>query len=898
MSWFSRLKNAVSPRRLDHDLADELRDHLERRAAELRKAGLEPTEAQRQAALRFGNTTLIRESSREIRLWAALESILQDARYAWRGMMKSPAVEVTVILSLSLAIGANTAIYSILDAAMLRPLPIPEPNRLVRLASPGIEQPGSDIPDEREAFNYPMYLDMRKAAGTAVQLALIGYVNRIDASGPENGAPTEKVGQSYLSGDAFQILGVGPALGRVLSPDDDRAPGASPVAVLSYDYWQRRFNGDPHVLGREIYLETHSTNGMYQVVGVARKGFFGVEPGKFVDIWVPAMMYNKEAFTNPGWSWFRIVGRMATGTRPREVKARLQPIFHDYEAGIVKRIPTMPPAIANQFLNAQLRVYSADAGVSDFRRDYSRPLWIILAVAGGIFLIACANVASLLLAKVVSRSGEMAMRISLGAGRLRLIRQLLTESLLLAALAGALGWVLARTLAPLLVHLLSTEGSPVQFALAINSRVLLFCAAVSAVATIFFGLLPAWQAAGVQPMTALRGMTGQASRLRMGRFMVAVQVGFAFCLVAAGAAFLFSLWNLFSVNTGFDARNVVVLDVSSDLRKQDKNAQLAMMKRLQDAVSASPEVEGAAVAPWAIFSGSSWTDQVMVPGKGPSVREEIFYRVSPGYFKTLRTPVLYGHPFDRHDGPDQDPIPTVVNVAFARQYLGGENVVGKTFDRPEGKKRAHHQVVGVVANANYGSLRRGAEPIVYLPNEGASYFSLYIRSPLDVGSVVRTVERATPTVGPGVRVRQITTLSTLVGNTILREKLLADIGGTFAFLGLVLAAIGLFGVLNYAVARRTREIGIRAALGAQRAELVMLVGRDLLAMIGGGLIAGLIGSLALLLAIKSLLFGLKAVDPTVLLTAVGLFFVAGVIAAGFPAGRAASVDPVIALRQE
>jgi hypothetical protein len=274
-----------------------------------------------------------------------------------------------VILSLALAIGANTAVYSILDAAMLRPLPVPHPSQLVRLASPGIEQPGSDIPDEREAFSYPVYLDMRKAAGNAVQLALVGYVNRIDMNGPENGAALEKVNQSYLSGDAFQILGAGPALGRVLFPGDDRAPGASMVAVLSYDYWQRRFNGDPHVLGREIHLETYSTNGMYQIVGVARKGFFGVEPGRFVDIWTPAMTFNKDAFKQPGWGWFRIVGRMADGVGLEEVKARLQPIFHDYQAGIVKRIPTLPRAVAKQFLDAQLQVHPAEDGVSGFRRD-------------------------------------------------------------------------------------------------------------------------------------------------------------------------------------------------------------------------------------------------------------------------------------------------------------------------------------------------------------------------------------------------------------------------------------------------------------------------------------------------------------------------------------------------
>ncbi len=900
MSWVSRLKNALFAGRLDEDLAEEMRDHLERRAAQLREQGIDGAEARQQAALLFGNRTQIRERSHDIRLWTGLEITLQDLRYALRGLRRSPAMAATAILSLALAIGSNTAVYSILDAALLRPLPVPQPDRLIRLASPGITQPGEDTANEREAFSYPMYVDLRKAAADSVRLALAGYVNRVDAIGPENGAPMEKVNQAYTSGDFFRILGVSATLGRVLSQDDDRAPGISPVVVLSYDYWQRRFNGNPHVLGQRVHIDTYSSaeGGSYEIVGVAQKGFFGVEPGKFVDVWLPAMLFNKEAFTSPYWGWFRIIGRMAPGVSAAHVQARLQPTFHRYQLTIIQRISTMPVPIKAQFRDASLRVHTAYEGVSGFRRDFAKPLWIVFAVAAGIFMVACANVASLLLARATARSGEMALRISLGAGRARLVRQLLTENLLLAGLAGGLGWLLACVTAPLLVSLLSTQGDPVRFALAIDTRVLLFCAAVSALATVFFGLLPAWQAAGVQPMKVLRGMAGQTSRLRMGRVFVAVQVAFAFCLVVAGAAFLFSLWNLFSVKTGFDARDVTVLTLSNDRPRAEKERQQADMQQLQDQLRAAPGVSAVAIAPWAIFEGSSWTEQVFVPGNAPSDREEIFYRASPGYFVTLRTPLLEGRDFGRQDRPNLDPIPTIVNVAFAQRYLGGANAIGKFFERADGKKRVRQQVIGVVANAHYGSLRRGAEPIAYLPMEGSNFFALYVRSPLDAGSVARLVENAAKTAGPGLRVRDVTTLNTLVGNTILKEKLLASIGGTFAFLGLLLAAIGLFGLLNYSVARRTKEMGIRAALGAQRAELVLLVMRDLAGMVGGGLIAGLAGSLAVLVMVRSLLFGIKAADPLVLVTATILFMVAGITAAGFPAGRAASVDPMVALRQE
>jgi predicted permease len=484
------------------------------------------------------------------------------------------------------------------------------------------------------------------------------------------------------------------------------------------------------------------------------------------------------------------------------------------------------------------------------------------------------------------------MRVSLGAGRRRLVRQLLTEILLLSAMAGMLGWIVARLAAPVLVSALSKEADPVRFALAMDTRVLLFCAAVSTLAAVFFGLLPAWQAAGAQPMAALRNASGQAGKLRMGRFFVGVQVAFAFCLVMAGASFLFSLRNLLAVNPGFDSHGVSVFSISND------SSSLALMKQLQSRVGALPGIQSAAVALWAIFDRIAWNGQVILPGKRPAERDEIFYAVSPGYLAALRTPLLNGRDFGTSDTQTAKVVPTIVNLAFARKYFGDDNPVGKTFQLAMRKTLVDHQIIGVVANAYYRDLRRGSAPISYAPIEGANAFSLYVRSSLDLGSVARMVERETRAVGAGTRVREITTLDTLVGNTLLREKLLAGIGGVFALLGLVLAAIGLFGLLNYSVARRTKEIGIRAALGAQRGELVLLVLKDLAAMVGTGLLAGLAGSLGLMTFLRSLLFGIKAADPLVIATAIGIFLFAAFAAGALPANRAAGVDPMVALRQE
>lgn len=890
MSWLTRLTNALSPWRLDQELADEIRDHLERRAADLHAGGLDPAEAHREAMRVFGNVTRYREQSRELRLWAALEGTVQDARYAWRGLRRNPMFAFTAVVSLGLAIGANTAIYSVIDAAMLRPLPVADADALFTLATSAGNQPGVPASDDAGAFSFPLYEELRAAAGDLARVALIDSPNRVEAQFVSGDAPREDVIQQFVSPDAFDILGVPPAAGRLFSPTEDRYPVSRRVVVLSYEYWRRRFGADPSVLGKSF----SANGGTYAILGVTREGFYGAEAGKFVDMWLPIAVTDPGIFTNPEFKSFRLIGRLAPHATRDQLVARLQPAFHNHQVARIGSGPTRPLALQQQLREMRIVARSGASGLSAFGRMYARPLWLLLTVAGCILLIASANVASLLLARSTARSGEMALRVSLGAGRVRLVRQLLTESMLIAALSGLGGWLLARAAAPALVAMVSKRTDPVRLDFALDTRVLLFCVAICALSALFCGVLPAREALGGAHMSALRHSSGMAGRLRLGRFFVGVQVAFAFCLVAGGTGFLFSLRNLTTVDTGFDTKGVTVLRMSTTLGAQQRGQQLALMQQMQLRAAALPTVHGAATAWMPVFSGGRRAQRIVLPGKSPSDVSETFYRVSPGYLGTLRIPLLGGRDLEFRDN-DDEPVPTLVNRAFARKYFGRESALGLEFRRDDGVR---HQIVGIAGDSHYSDLRIGSEPIVYMPMKPTAGFTLYVHSPLDAGSVAAMVQREATALGSGLRVRDVTSLEALVGSTILTDRLLASIGGAFACLGLLLAAIGLFGLLNYSVTRRTKELGIRAALGAQPLALCVLVLKDLSRTTVLGLAVGLAGSLVLMRFAASLLFGIQTADPFVIGTAMAVFIGVAAIAGGFPAWRAASLDVVLALRND
>jgi predicted permease len=893
--WINLWRNLVNRRRIEEDLDNEVKAYFDILLARHTAQGLSVEEAKRVVRLQFEHPEEVKEKVREIRIGALIETVLQDLRYAIRTLRKNPAFSLTAILSLALAIGANTAIYSILDAALLRPLPVYEPDRLFSLATPQIQEQGKERPLEDVSFSYPLLQQFREAAGDSARLGLFSSANETDVQIPNRDSPIEKAMCEFVSGNAFEILHVPPSLGRVFTTEEDRVPWGHPYVVISYDYWLRRFHGSPDVLGQHIQIGQHYLT----IVGVARRGFFGVEPGKFVDIWMPAMMFSKAAFTDLTWGWFRILGRLSPGTTYSQVQSRLAPTFDAYSQELVRRFPTTPAPLQKQYRERPLLIHPAATGASNFQVTFARPLWIVLGVGLGILIIACANIASLLLARSTVRSVEIAMRISLGASRSRLIRQLLTESLLLSAVAGILGWAFALAGAPALVAMLSVQTGPVRFALSMETRALLFCVVVLTFAAIFFGLLPAWQASGRKPIRELHGMRTEAGRLHLGRAFVGLQVAFAFVLIIAGASFLFSLRNLFAVNTGFNPHNVAIVNVSTELSSVTQKAELnTFWDELQRRVEALPGVEGAAMGyRGGLFQGSHWSIQVLVPGRSQPDRQEYSMPASPRYFETMQLPLLTGREFEPRDRDYQDtgPAPVIVNQAFVQRYYTNENPIGKTF-RTEDHKG--HEIIGVVANAPYGSLREGPQPIVYFIVGGTNYISLYIRTKHDLGSLVKMVEREATSFGHGTRIRDMTTLDTLISDTLLGEKLLAGIGGTFAFMGLLLAAIGLFGLLNYSVTRRTKEIGIRAALGARAPSLVVLVLKDLLTLIAGGLAAGIACSFALTSFVQSLLFGVRPVEPRVMITAAAVFLATALIAGGLPARRAASIDPMVALRHE
>ncbi len=828
MSWLSRLRNGLHPRRMDEDLAEEIRDHLERRAAALSAKGLNREQAQRQAHVRFGNVTRLKEESRAFRLLAWLEGTIQDARYGWRGMCKSPAFAVTAVLSLALAIGANTAIYSIADAAVLRPLPVRAPGELFTLSWPEPANPGTPAGTERDSFSYPEFLRFADATKAIARLGLFSGPFRAEMKTLKPDAPIETINRAFVSGEAFDILGITPAIGGLFSKEQDRVPQARALAVISYAFWESHFHRDPHIVGRRIAIDGTEA----EITGVTRKGFWGVEPGKFVDVWLPGTLHAPYVLSNPGAYWLQIIGRFAPGISPGQVQAHLQSPFHDFQAQLVKLFPAMPDVIKKQFLESKIRVHSAAAGISGLRKTFLRPLWILFGVAAGILLMACTNVASLLVARSTARASEMAMRVALGAGRTRLIRQMLTESLILSLMAGALGWLLARSAGPLLVRLLSTDRDPLQLALAIDTRVLFFCIAVSALAAVLFGLVPAWQASGVQPVRGLRVSAGQIGKLRLGKFFVSIQVVCAFCLIAIGAAFLFSLGNLLRVSPGFDPQNVTVLSLTTEASKnsvmwlntrEPGQAQLRNdMLQLQQAVASQSGIQAAAMAWWLNFGGGGWLEQIFVPDKGPSKEEEILYPVSPGYFAALHIPFIAGRDFTRTEIGAGQPTPAIVNEAFARKYFSGASPLGREFSyvsrMDHSSQKTHEIIVGVVADTRYYSLRTPAAPIAYLPINGNTAFTLYVRSPLPPGQIMRIVDREARRLGSGMQIHEVISLETIIGNTLIRERLLAGMGGAFAFFGLLLAAVGLFGLVNYSVGRRTKEIGIRMALGARRSR--------------------------------------------------------------------------------
>lgn len=850
-------------------------------------------QARQEATRRMGSQIMLRESSRDIKVIPWLASIVQDFAFGLRLLRKNPAVTAAALLSLSLAIGACTAAFSLIDALILRPLPVNDPQRLVYLT---FTLQGARAA-EGTAFNYPLFERMRDASRLQVRLFGMSHQTRREATFDDSAGRTERIYAQWISGDAFSILGVKPALGRLLTAADDQTPGQHPVAVLSYDLWSRRFNSDPRVVGRWLILEAKQ----FQIVGVMEKHFTGAEPGYMTDVWVPNMMWRQEALSSSDWSWFRIFGALRPGVSSDQARAVLQTVFTNFRRDRDSQFGDIQPRTRiEQYINTPLHVRSAANGPSDLRREFERPLWILGLIALLVLLIACSNVASLLIARAAARDREMALRISIGAGRGRLIQQVLVESAILSLASCLLGVLIAKKAAPLIIGALSTSQTIVRLDLHVDWRVFAFLAASGALTTFLFGLAPAFRATAVAPAETLKsGSARQSVRVKVFRPLVAAQTSFSFIVLFIAGLFLTSFAKLVRTDPGFDPNHLAVVDVEAKELKPGDPKSLAAWNQLLDRLREVRGIQSASLSGWSIFSGSGQSLHVQIAGRAVEAFEPYFLPVSPAFLKTMGIPLVDGRDFATRDAQVESPTAVIVNENFARRYFPRESALGKRFFKIHGfSTLVPQEIVGIAGNAKYNSLREPTPPTVYYPIQLEGWASLQIRTMLDPPALAALLRNEIPRVHPAFRMIDITLQSTLVENTIVQARLLALLAGFFATVAVILAAVGLYGVLNYSVVQRTREIGIRIALGARPIRVVGLVASEVATVTCMGLGAGVAGGVFASRFVTTLLYEVK---PSGFWTVAGPLMLLLVTCVGSclpPALRATRLDPVTALRYE
>jgi len=828
-----------------------------------------------------------------------LDSIGRDLRFAVRLMRQTPVVSGVAMISLALGIGANVAIFSLVNALMLKTLPIHEPHRLVI-----VQQPQTDPSrPPNTSFTNPQWEYVRDHQDfLGGVLAQGGARFNLNAGGEARPA----VG-IYVSGRFFDVLGVTPHIGRTFMADDDRRGGGpnGPVAVLSHGFWQRDYGGDPQVVGRAIYLDGHA----FTIIGVSPPDFFDIEVGRTFDIAVPLgtepiIRGAESGLDRRSMWWLRILARLAPGQTTEQAEARLA-AFHPS-----LRDATMPQDWRAQdrqnYIAQPFTLAPGDTGLSGLRTRYSRPLFVLLGIVALVLLIACANMANLLLAQSTTRQKEMAVRLSLGASRWQIARQLLIESLLLSLMGSAAGIVLAIWGSQALVQLISTRTAIVTLDLAVDGQVLGFTTLVGIVTGLLFGVAPALRATGLTPAVVLRDHTraviSAAGRLGLGHALVALQVAVSFILVLGASLFVRTLVDLTRQEMGFQQDRVLIASVDLHRTGLSDKERPAMFERLRDAVGAAPGVEAAAVSVVTPMSNSVWNNLISVPGYDAPERERIahFNRITPDYFRVMGTPVLTGRDIAATDRPGAPKV-ALVNEAFARKFFKGQSALGKTFTLGVGGQRPTTlEIIGLVADAKYVSLREPPPPTMYAAwaqEETASSgarISLRVRGAPD-GFRTTALQAIT-----GVHSEAVVDFRAFEEDlraAVVQERLVASLSAFFGALAMLLAAIGLYGVMSYTVARRRNEIGIRIALGAAPAKVMWHVLSHVALVTVVGLVVGAAVSLGTGRFVNTLLFGLVASDTTMVIIAAVTLGSAAALAGYLPARRAASVDPMIALRE-
>jgi predicted permease len=883
-----RFGGLFSKQRRDGELAAELESHLQMHIEDNLRAGMTPEEARRQALLKLGGVEQTKENYRDLRGLPWLESFLQDVRFGLRMLRKNPGFTAVAILTLALGIGANTAIFTLIDSVMLRPLPVKEPQQLVQITrvADGQNQP----------LSYPQFSQL-----TAQMHSISGAFARqgtnavLTIDGVE-----EQVTGEIVSGDYFQVLQLKPAAGRLLSTQDDEAQGASPVAVISFDFWRRRFAQDPNVLGKAFSVSGH----VFTIVGVTPESFTGIVRGQDPDVTFPLAM--AEVLWGTGSLWrqeddrysLEVMARLRPEASVKIANAELQVLFEGFIRDQASR--THDPDDHKKVLLQRAEVLSAPTGINQLRSQYAMPLFVLMGAVTLVLLQACANIASLLLSRSAERQREISVRRALGASSSRLLRQFLTESAILALLGGGAGLLLAQWFSRALVSMMANGGA-LTLSVKPNISVLGFTVMVSLMTCILAGIAPGLYAARTDVNSALKEVR-VGSHGRWGKVLVVAQLALSMVLLVGASLFITTVLKLYALDSGFHRDGVLTFGLRSSENYPPARA-VEMEQVLVARLSGLPGVNSAGAVQILPVSGEFWNRPVQVEGYsfGPDDDNTSAYNVvAPGYFDTIGTPLISGRDFNSAD-TESSPNAAIVNESFVRHFFGQRSALGYRVTYVN----VTTQIVGVVKDAKYQDLRAAIVPTMYVPwtqrigsRQPTMYTYVVKTNAGDPLRLAATVERLVRDVDPGLRMIQPQTFAAVVDHSIIRERIMAVLGGFFGLLALLVAGLGIFGVMAFQVSRRTNEFGVRIALGATHGSIIALVLREVIVMFLFGAGIGCVLALVLTNLSRNLLFGLSDTDPATFVLAAVTLGIAALAAGYVPARRAMRVDPMVALRHE